>query len=80
MEAAQRALFGSPGVAAVQPVTLASDLVRDVMEQFTSILPIVEGAALLLALLIAFNAASISGDVRQRENATMLALAYGCAP
>lgn len=73
VEAIQRALFGSPGVAAVQPVTLSTDLIRDLMEQFTSILQIVEGAALLLALLIAFNAASISGDERQRENATMLA-------
>ena len=69
----QRALFGLPGVASVQGVTATTDAIRDAMAQFTGVFQIIEGAALLLALLIAFNAASISEDERARENATMLA-------
>jgi len=43
-----------------------------------SILRIAEGAALALALLIAFNAASITADERQRDHATMFA--FGLRP
>ncbi len=71
----QRALFGSAGVASVQGVTATTDALRDAMAEFTGIFQIIQGIALLLALLIAFNAASISEDERARENATMLA--YG---
>ena len=71
----QRALFGSAGIASVQGVTTTTDALRDAMAEFTGIFQVIEGVALLLALLIAFNAASISEDERARENATMLA--YG---
>jgi putative ABC transport system permease protein len=71
----QRALFGSAGVVSVQGVTATTDALRDAMAEFTGIFQVIEGIALLLALLIAFNAASISEDERARENATMLA--YG---
>ena len=71
----QRALFGSAGIASVQGVTTTTDALRDAMAEFTGIFQMIEGVALLLALLIAFNAASISEDERARENATMLA--YG---
>jgi putative ABC transport system permease protein len=69
----QRALFGSAGVASVQGVTASTDAIRDAMAEFTGVFQVIEGAALLLAVLIAFNAASISEDERARENATMLA-------
>lgn len=69
----QRALFGSAGIASVQGVTTTTDAIRDAMAEFTGVFQVIEGAALILALLIAFNAASISEDERARENATMLA-------
>jgi putative ABC transport system permease protein len=69
----QRALFGSAGVASIQGVTATTDAIRDAMAEFTGVFQVIEGAALLLAVLIAFNAASISEDERARENATMLA-------
>jgi putative ABC transport system permease protein len=71
----QRALFGTGGVASVQGVTATTDAIRDAMAEFTGVFRVIEGAALVLALLIAFNAASIANDERARENATMLA--YG---
>lgn len=69
----QRALFGAAGVASAQGVTSTTDAIRDAMAEFTVVFQVFEGAGLLLALLIAFNAASISEDERARENATMLA-------
>jgi len=69
----QRALFGSVGIASVQGVTATTDAIRDAMAEFTGVFQVIQGAALLLAVLIAFNAASISDDERARENATMLA-------
>jgi putative ABC transport system permease protein len=74
-DSVQRALFGLAGVASVQGVTATTDAIRDAMAEFTGIFQIIEGATLVLALLIAFNAASIGNDERARENATMLA--YG---
>ncbi len=72
-DSVQRALFGSAGVASVQGVTATTDAIRDAMAEFTGVFQVIQGAALILALLIAFNAASISEDERARENATMLA-------
>ena len=70
---AQRMLFGQPGVASVQPVSAFIDSIRDALEDVLAILVVVEGAVLLLALLIAFNSASINADERAREHATMFA-------
>ncbi len=72
----QRALFGVPGVSSVQRVTDFADTLKKELDRAVGILLIVEGAVLLLALLIAFNAASISADDRARENATMFAFGY----
>lgn len=69
----QRSLFGQPGVASVQPVSAFVDSIRDALEDALAILVVVEGAVLLLALLIAFNSASINADERAREHATMFA-------
>ena len=70
---AQRMLFGQPGVASVQPASAFIDSIRDALEDVLAILVVVEGAVLLLALLIAFNSASINADERAREHATMFA-------
>jgi putative ABC transport system permease protein len=69
----QRALFGAPAVASVQPVSAYTETIRDQLKSALGILTIVEGAVLLLALLIAFNSASINADERRREEATMFA-------
>jgi putative ABC transport system permease protein len=69
----KRALFGTPGVASVQPVTAYTSTIREEVESSLDILRIVEIAVLLLALLIAFNSASINADERAREEATMFA-------
>jgi putative ABC transport system permease protein len=70
---AQRALFTLPGVGSVQPVSALTDSVRSQLGRMLDLLTIVEGAVLLLALLIAFNSSSINADERRRENATMFA-------
>jgi putative ABC transport system permease protein len=69
----KRALFGMPGVASVQPITAYTDTVRQQLRSALGILRIVEVAVLVLALLIAFNSASINADERAREEATMFA-------
>lgn len=71
--AARRALFEQPGVSSVQPVRAFTDSVSDTLAQFQSIFTIIEGIVLLLALLIAFNSASINADERRRDHATMFA-------
>lgn len=68
-----RALFGRPGVVAVQPVAIVTRVYRDLVEEFVGVLVLLEAMALLLALLVAFNSASIATDERAREHATMLA-------
>ena len=69
----KRALFAQPGVASVQPVGSTARVFRDLIDDFLGILGIVQLAVVGLALLIAFNSASISADERARENATMFA-------
>jgi putative ABC transport system permease protein len=73
VDEAKRALFGQPGVASVQLVSAFVDSIRDALEEVLAVLVVVEGAVLLLALLIAFNSASINADERAREHATMFA-------
>jgi len=68
-----RAAFAWPGVASAEPVSIEAQVYSDVVEEFVGILAIIEGVALLLALLVAFNSASIATDERSREHATMLA-------
>jgi putative ABC transport system permease protein len=69
----QRTLFATEGVASVQPVQAFAQSIRDLLAQVLGILRVIEGAVLLLALLIAFNSSAISVDERARENATMFA-------
>jgi putative ABC transport system permease protein len=68
-----RALFRNPSVASVERATATTDFVRDRLDDFIGILNVIEGFALALVLLIAFNSSSIGIDERRRENATMLA-------
>jgi putative ABC transport system permease protein len=67
------ALFGQTAVATVEDVVSTSRMFDDALEQFVGILVIMGGAVLLLALLIAYNSASISVDERGRDHATLLA-------
>lgn len=69
----QRALFGQPGVASTQPITAASKVIRDSMDEFVAIFRVLELFILLLALLIAYNAATINTDERRRDHATLFA-------
>ena len=69
----ERAMFGVPGVASVQPVSEMAQVLRDLIDQMGGIFAVIEFFALALALLVAFNAASINVDERAREHATMFA-------
>ena len=73
--AVKRALFGAPGVTAVQGLSEAFEATAEVFEQVSAVFLIVEIFVLGLVLLIAFNAANISSDERARDHATMFA--YG---
>jgi putative ABC transport system permease protein len=68
-----RALLNTAHVASVQSVRAATDGLRSSLDQFTGILNVAAGVALLLVFLIAFNTASIGTDERSREHATMMA-------
>ena len=68
-------LFEMAGVGSVQKATASTDVFRDQFEQFTGILRFIQIAVMALALLIAYNTASINMDERRREHATMFA--YG---
>jgi putative ABC transport system permease protein len=71
----QRELFNLEAVGSVQKATATSDDLDELMAQFVGILQAVAFFVLLLAVLMAFNSASISFEERQREHATMFA--YG---
>jgi putative ABC transport system permease protein len=66
-------LFGLDGVVSSQPTDTLVTSMRDLISQFTDILAVVATFALLLAVLVAYNSATISQDERMREIATMLA-------
>ncbi len=68
-------LFDIQGVVSIDTVAAGAQLVEDLLDQFISILRIMEAIPLLLAILIAYNTASIAMDERRREHATMAA--YG---
>jgi putative ABC transport system permease protein len=69
----KRQLFGVPGVASVQPVAAMAQLFRDAIDEFVGILQLLQLFVLVLAVLIAFNATSVSVDERARDHATMFA-------
>ncbi len=69
----QRAIFGLPGVASVQPASAMADALERTMDESVGIFRVIQYFILFLAVLIAFNSTSISADERAREHATMLA-------
>ncbi len=69
----ERELFDLPGVSSVLPAAASSQIVRDSLNDFTSIFRVAEGFVLVLVLLIAYNATSINADERARERATLFA-------
>jgi putative ABC transport system permease protein len=69
----KRALIDLPGVAAMESVGDVAQAIRDLLDEFVVVLRVIEGAALLIAVLIAFNSASINMDERTRDHATMFA-------
>ncbi|HEX9260878.1 MAG TPA: FtsX-like permease family protein, partial [Acidimicrobiales bacterium] len=71
----QRALRNQPIVVSAVPVGEATDAFDESLRQFGGILRALQAIVLGLALLVAFNSASIAADERARENATMFA--YG---
>ncbi len=72
-EEVQRELFGTPGVAAAQPVREVVDAIRAFIGEMLDVLDVASGAVLLLAVLIAANSSTISADERRRQHATMFA-------
>jgi putative ABC transport system permease protein len=69
----KRGLFDLQGVSSVSGVAEVAEVLDDLLSEFVVILRVIEGAMLLLALLIAFNTANINVDERAREHATMFA-------
>lgn len=69
----QRALFEQSAVTSAQPVTAASKVIRESMDEFVAVFRVLELFVLLLALLIAYNAATINSDERRRDHATLFA-------
>ena len=69
----KRQLFSSPGVASIASVGDVAQAIRDLIDEFIVVFRVIQGAMLLIAALIAFNAASIAMDERAREHATMFA-------
>ena len=71
-------LIRIPGAGAAQSASAMTDAVDQRMGQFREVLLVTVVIAGAMALLIAFNAASINTDERTRENATMFA--FGIPP
>ncbi len=69
----KQALFNQFGVVSIQPVSALIRVFEEVIGEFASIFLVMQGAAVILALLIAYNSTSINLDERAREMATMFA-------
>jgi putative ABC transport system permease protein len=69
----RRDLFGVPHVVSAQPSRTIVTAFQELLDEFVVLIRIVEGIILLLAVLVAFNSASINADERRREHATMFA-------
>ncbi len=69
----KRGLFELNGVSSVSGVAETAEVIDDLLGEFVVVLRVIEGAMLVLALLIAFNTANINADERAREYATMFA-------
>jgi putative ABC transport system permease protein len=71
----QQALFASSSVVSVQRADAQATVIRDFLDVIIDVFRLFLGLVLLLAVLIAFNAAGIGVEERRREHATMFA--YG---
>lgn len=71
--AVRRALLAIPQVASAEAVRTTTDGMRASLQEYLGILRVAAAVTLLLALLIAFNTASIGTDERARDHATMRA-------
>lgn len=69
----RRALLAVPQVTSAEAVSTTTEGMRTSLEEFLGVLQVGAAVTLLLALLIAYNTASIASDERAREHATMLA-------
>jgi putative ABC transport system permease protein len=69
----QQGLFDEPDIVSVQSTGITAEIFRHLVDQYLSLLAIVQITALALAALIAFNSATIALDERAREHATMFA-------
>ncbi len=69
----QRELFDLRHVTSVTSVTSLTEAVRNAFAPLVGVIQVMVLAVLLLALLIAFNSASINLESRAREHATMFA-------
>ncbi len=75
-DALRATLFARPGVVSAQPIDAMVKSMRDLIAMFMEILGIIAVIALILAVLVAYNSATISQDERTREVATMLAFGW----
>jgi putative ABC transport system permease protein len=73
----KQAFLAMPSVTAVQGAAAMNDAVNETMSQFTSVLIVTVAIAIVMALLIAYNAAAINAEERVREHATMFAYGVG---
>lgn len=72
-EQVQRSLYGVQGVAATQSIARIGESFDEALDQFVGILYVAAVAVFVLAVLIAFNATTITIEERRREHATMRA-------
>ncbi|MGZ4542693.1 MAG: ABC transporter permease [Mycobacteriaceae bacterium] len=72
-DSVRRALLAVPQVASAEAASTTTEGMRSALQEYIGILQVAAGVTLLLALLIAFNTASIGMDERSRDHATMLA-------
>ena len=66
-------LFPITGVVSVQTVADEANQTEELINQFISVMRLMQMIPLLLAILIAYNTAGIAMDERRREHATMAA-------
>ncbi|MFW9854801.1 MAG: FtsX-like permease family protein [Candidatus Thorarchaeota archaeon] len=71
IESVQADLFEISGYSGAQTISRLVETYEELIELFTSILTVIQYAVMALALLIAFNTATINFDERIREFATM---------
>jgi len=69
----KRVLFQVEAVASVQPASVVADTLRDLIGNFIAVFQAIEFVVFLMALVIAFNSASLNLDERARDHATMFA-------